>query len=340
MPFDHDAILNHVRELQRRVRDRILSLRGVADLHFTERHLPEDTIYRLDEAVEATVISYCEEWGAETPLVLIAEGLGAQSLVFPRTCRPEDALVRVLLDPIDGTRGLMYDKRPGWCLAGAAPNRGPQTRLSDIEVAVMTELPTNKMNQADVLWSVRGNGAHGVRHDLITGTTRPVPLAPSQATNLDHGFASVSSFFPGTKRLAAELVELLAERLTHSDHTSPLLFDDQYIATGGQLYELLVGHDRLIVDLRALFCQIENRPPGLCVHPYDLSAMLIAQEAGVVLTDSFGHPLDGPLDLRTSLDWCGYANPRLRERVEPIIQEFLRPRIVSIGTCEHRPSSR
>jgi fructose-1,6-bisphosphatase/inositol monophosphatase family enzyme len=324
MPFDHGAILDRLRELQRSVRDRILSLRGQANLHFTERHLPEDTIYRLDEEVEATVVAYCEEWGAETPLVLIAEGLGSESQAFPRTRRPEDALLRVLLDPIDGTRGLMYDKRPAWCLAGAALNRGPQTKLSDIEVAVMTELPTSKMNQADVLWSVRGQGASGLRQDLTTGCARPLPLVPSQATNLDHGFASVSSFFPGTKRLAAELVEFLSERLAQSERSPPLLFDDQYIATGGQLYELVVGHDRLIVDLRRLFSQMEERPLGLCVHPYDLSTMLIAQEAGVVLTDAFGRPLDGPVDLHTPLDWCGYANERLRELVEPVIQEFLR----------------
>jgi len=56
----------------------------------------------------------------------------------------------VLIDPIDGTRGIMYDKRAAWALAGVAPNRGPATRLSDIHLAVMTELPTSKMGFADV----------------------------------------------------------------------------------------------------------------------------------------------------------------------------------------------
>ena len=70
------------------------------------------------------------------------------------------------MDPVDGTRGLMYDKRPAWSLAGAAPNKGDATRLSDIEVAVMTELPTSKMAHGDVLWAIKGRGAKGVRESL------------------------------------------------------------------------------------------------------------------------------------------------------------------------------
>ena len=45
----------------------------------------------------------------------------------------------VIVDTIDGTRGLMYDKRPAWCLAAAAPHGGS---LRDIVAAAMTELPT------------------------------------------------------------------------------------------------------------------------------------------------------------------------------------------------------
>jgi hypothetical protein len=217
----------------------------------------------------------------------------------------------------------MYDKRSAWSLGGAAPNRGPATRLSDIEVAVMTELPTSKMNQADVLWAERGRGAQGERVDLATGRVVPLRLQPSEAETLEHGFACVSSFFPGTKRLAAELTEHIAARLAADPHWQPLIFDDQYIATGGQLCELMVGHDRFIADLRASFFRLEGTPIGLCVHPYDLAAMLIAQEAGVLLTDGLGGPLDGPMDVHSPLDWCGYANARLRQQVEPLIQEFL-----------------
>ena len=52
--------------------------------------------------------------------------------------------MRIIIDPIDGTRGLMYDKRSAFFLAGAAPNRGDSTTLQDIEVAAMVELPTTR----------------------------------------------------------------------------------------------------------------------------------------------------------------------------------------------------
>src|SRR6188508_2033987 len=107
----------------------------------------------------------------------------------------------------------MYDKRPAWALAGVAPNRGPATRLRDIEAAVMTELPTSKMGQADVLWAVRGRGAAGERITLSSGEIAPLPLRPSTARDINHGFATVSNFFPGTKLLSSELMEQIVREL-------------------------------------------------------------------------------------------------------------------------------
>jgi hypothetical protein len=87
---------------------------------------------------------------------------------------------------------------------------------------------------------------------------------------------------------------------------------------------LIVGHDRFNADLRPLFYQMQGQPEGLCCHPYDCATMLIAEEAGAVITDGFGRPLDGPLDVTTGLHWAGYANAALRARIEPLILQFLR----------------
>jgi hypothetical protein len=54
--------------------------------------------------------------------------------------------------------------------------------------------------------------------------------------------------------------------------------------------------------------------------------MLIAEEAGVILTDGRGQPLDGPMDVTTGLAWAGFANPALRQRVEPLMIQFLERR--------------
>jgi hypothetical protein len=67
-----------------------------------------------------------------------------------------------------------------------------------------------------------------------------------------------------------------------------------------------------------------GRPFGACCHPYDLAASLIAEEAGVVVTDPTGKPLDFPLDLETNVGWLGYANGALRARIEPVLSRLLR----------------
>jgi hypothetical protein len=66
-----------------------------------------------------------------------------------------------------------------------------------------------------------------------------------------------------------------------------------------------------------------NQPEGLCCHPYDCATMLIAEQAGVLLTDAAGAPLDGPLDVTTGLNWVGYANATLRSRIEPVLRECI-----------------
>jgi fructose-1,6-bisphosphatase/inositol monophosphatase family enzyme len=320
------SIVEHLRELQRQIRQKIITGRGEPNLDRVSHTTAADTIYQLDLLIEPVVEAYCEIWGRETPLVLIAEGIEPESgRVFPHGTRQEDAPLRIILDPVDGTRGLMYDKRPAWALAGAAPNKGSATKLSDIEIAVMTELPTSKMGWSDVLWAIKGQGAHAERDNLQAGESAPLPIRPSQAQSISHGFSMISSFFPGTKILAAELMERIAHQLLGpADVTKAMIFEDQYISTGGQFYELIMGHDRFNADLRPLFYRCLNKQEGLCCHPYDCATLLIAQEAGLQITNGQGQPLDGPLDTTTGISWSGYANAALRAQIEPIIENFLR----------------
>ena len=331
LPIDPADAVRRLKEFQRRVRDALVQSRAHAGLHEVSRDSAADTIYRLDTVVEPMLEAFCREWAETTPLVLVAEGVEEDEVegvkVFPEGARERDALVRLVVDPIDGTRGLMYDKRSAWALAGVAPNNGPRTRLRDVEVAVMSELPTGKMGFADVLWAVKGGGALGERVDLRTGRASPLTLRPSSARTIAHGFASVANFFPGTKVLSSELMEHLVRQLVgEADVSRALVFDDQYISTGGQFYELIVGHDRFNADLRPMLYAMQGQPPGLCCHPYDCATWLVAEEAGVILTDGMGGSLDGPLDVTTGLSWAGYANATLRETIEPVLTGFLNGR--------------
>ena len=120
-------------------------------------------------------------------------------------------------------------------------------------------------------------------------------------------------------------MEHLVSRLVGpADVTRATVFDDQYISTGGQWYELIVGHDRFSADLRPLFYRAQKMPQGMCCHPYDCAALLIAEEAGVIISDGSGHRLDAPLDTTSGVSWAGYANQALRDRIEPVLLEFLR----------------
>jgi hypothetical protein len=50
---------------------------------------------------------------------------------------------------------------------------------------------------------------------------------------------------------------------------------------------------------------------------------LIAEEAGVLLTDPWGKPLDVPLNVSEDVAWVGYANAAIRASVEPALQAAL-----------------
>jgi hypothetical protein len=207
------------------------------------------------------------------------------------------------------------------------------------------ELPTSRARLADTLWAVRGGGLSAETLDLASGVRRPARCAPSRAATLAHGFATISKFFPGTKELAVWLEErLFAEVVGEHAGGAPLVFDDEYISSGGQLRELVVGHDRFIADLRPALAAVAERRAGgpaggvkrLCARPYDLCTALIAEEASVIVTDEWGRPLQAPLDTQSDVAWAGYANAALRSQIEPVLQRLLRE--LGVRGPEHGPS--
>jgi len=288
-----------------------------------------DTIYAIDRSIEHVLLEECKRWAAEEhPIVLVAEGLGdSGEMVLPNGASAGDAPLRLIVDPLDGTRALMYDKRSAWILAGAAPNRGPETCLADVVVAVQTELPTTKQYLADTLWAVRGHGAQAERHNILTGEVQPFSISPSRASDLSHGFASLTKFFPGRKAITSEIEDALIREVNGPEAAGKVrVFDDQYVSTGGQLYELMVGHDRFNGDLRPALMAAVHLPgdaPGMAAHPYDICTELIARECGVVVTDLHGLPLSDVLSVYGDVAWLGYANASLRALLEPVMRRLL-----------------
>jgi hypothetical protein len=333
---DADRLLARIRGIHEAIRDRVVAsceTRPGDELAAVVGDEAGDTLFAIDRVSEEVLLAEFEALARDWPLLLVAEGLGRDGRrVLPEGTPPDDVEIVVLVDPIDGTRGLMYQKRSAWVLTGVAAFRPPGARraatLADIELAVQTEIPLVKQHLCDVLWAVASGGAHAERFNRLTGERRPLPLGPSRAQTIDQGYGGLSRFFPGARAELAAIDDAVVRRvLGPSQQGRARAFEDQYISSGGQLYELMVGHDRWIADLRPLVepvLRARGEALGLCAHPYDLSTELIAREAGVIVTDGAGGRLSAPLDVFSELAWIGYANEAIRAQVEPALREALR----------------
>ena len=261
-----------------------------------------DTLYGIDRVADDALLAWFEQhWPG---VRVVSEGLDEPVDVG------DAPSWTVIVDPIDGTRGLMYDKRSAWCLAAAAPIGGS---LAGIVAAAMTELPTVKQGAADQLSASRSGGVTAERLDFTCGSRERLTVCPSSATDLEHGFSGFAKFFlPGKPELASLEAELF-RRLGCRQ-----VFDDEYLSTGGQIHELMTGRDRFVADVRPLV-----HSDALACHPYDVCTALLLEEAGGVVTDPWGGPLDAPMDTVTPVAWVGYANPALAAWIGPVLAEVV-----------------
>ena len=329
----HSLIQHMLVEAGRAVRKKVQqSLATSSEEHLSTVYLDtqEDTIYTIDRHAEEVLVPILTTYAADVGgMVLLAEGIGGeQGITLPLGMEPTQASIRVIMDPIDGTRNIMYNKRSAFFLAGAAPNHGEQTRLSDIEVAVMVELPTSKQYLADVLWGYKDGGSFAVTENVLDGSTITKPIRPSKAQTIIGGFAQFARFFPPGREILSAIEDEIIQTIVPSNPSGKaIVFEDQYICSGGQLYEMLMGHDRFIADVRALlydWLRKQGKEIGHVCHPYDVCAHLIGNEAGLIITDAFGNPLDAPMDLNGEINWIGYANTSIETQMKPLLMAMLK----------------
>ncbi len=324
---DTDFLLENIIELHELIRREVTrACREQSTERLSAVHSDDegDTIYEIDRVSDDLLIDFVtEKFAASSPIVLIAEGIMGGKVVLPEGASESDAPLRMIIDPIDGTRGLMHQKRSAWVLTGVAENKGDDTTLDDIFLAVQTEVPLVKQYLCDQLWAIRGNGMKARRYDMLKEEYLDIELKPSRAESLLHGYAYISRFFPGARDVLAAIdEEIIHEVLGPPPLGKALCFEDQYVCSGGQLYELMSGHDRFIADLRPLMNkELKQRgmPDALCCHPYDLCTALIALEAGVIVTDPFGKPFDAPFNVEADVAWAGYASRKIFDLVKPAL---------------------
>jgi len=316
--------------LQDHIRDTLVAARAKSGASFARiaAVTAADTIYEVDKITEDAIFEWFDaHWPKKWPVQLVMEGIEDDEVVtFPRGLRVDQTVFKCIMDPIDGTRNIMYDKRSAWALAALAPQRGAKTGIGDIVVAAQTELSTSKMWRSDQISAVRGKGIVARAFDLRERRWSKLTPRPSRATDFEHGFASIARFFPEGKGLLGTIEESLWRELGILGKSGgQLVFDDQYICSGGQFYELLIGHDRMLGDLRPLvYAKLGLGSASLACHPYDVCTALILEEAGVVVETPDGRPLRAPLDTTTSIAWMGYANATLAKKVRPVLKRLLK----------------
>lgn len=329
--FDLPEMLAALRLIHFRMREKVVAAcesQSTTQLSSGAEVGAGDFIYAIDRVSEHELVELIDrEIAAFVPIVLIGEGIADGKIVLPRGTSEDNSRFRIIFDPIDGTRGLMYQKRSAWILTGVAPNRGSQTSLADIELAIQTEIPLVKQHLCDEAWAIKGQGVGARRFNRLTGDYSALTLRPSMATDFSHGYATVCRFFPGARDVLARLDDdLCRELLGGQTLGGAVVFEDQYACTGGQVYGLASGQDRFVTDLRPLVQSIlvkRGLPGSHCCHPYDLCTKLIAEEAGVAVTGPNGEPIVAPLDVHSNVAWVGYSNAKLRSRVEPILQNLI-----------------
>ncbi len=290
-------------------------------------YIEADTLFKVDEITESLIVEWLQKnWPLDYPVELIIEGTH-NGITFPLDTPQDSVLWKLIIDPIDGTRGLMHDKRSAWMLAALAPRTLPITTLSHITHAAMAEIPTTKQTLVDTYSAARINSSiitKAYRSDLNSQkkySLHPIPYPHSEIQ--PHTFASFVKFFPAGRSLTSQIEEALWARLLPNSPHPTTIFDDQYISTGGQLAEIIQGHDAFIADIRPLIHNHLGIPETLSTHPYDLCTLLIAQGYGCIIETPDGRSIEAPLDTTTPVAWVAYSNAELANAIRPVLINVL-----------------
>lgn len=287
-----------------------------------------DVTYMIDFHAEEIIDSFFKQNPLDGGMVVICEGMSTRT--YPTSLSSEEARYRVLIDPLDGTREIMYDKRSCWILTGIAQNKGNLTTLDDLFLSIQTEVPPSFQDKSAVITATKGNGATLAYWDINKRIpiTKNQSLCTSNAKDLKHGFSVFVNFFPGMKEYISRLEEsVLTAHLGKPNRDSALTFSDEYISTAGQIFLLATGRYRIVADLRACIGKMLasiDQEVTLCCHPYDLSSYLILTESGGFITDDEGNSLNYPLNTSTNCSWIGYANKNLMSTLMPVINTSIR----------------
>jgi myo-inositol-1(or 4)-monophosphatase len=268
------GLVELVRDLSLALRESVMPMLGS---HAGRAHQGDadasggDVTFAIDARAEDTLEAFLAERAPD--VAFYSEDRG---LVLPSG---EGATTVLVVDPIDGTRPAMAGLESCCVSVAAAPLRDG-VRMGDVSVACVVEIPAGVVFLAE-----RGRGVL---------ESPPVRLSANE--RLERMFWTYG--FRG--RPARALTEVLAELIDGSSvgggtfDLGSATFDVTRVLTG-QLDAYVEPGPLLVEEVPGMRAEFERVGGGAVLNnsPYDLAAaVLCAEEAGAVVTDARGRPLD------------------------------------------------
>jgi myo-inositol-1(or 4)-monophosphatase len=264
---------------------------------------------RLGDGAGGDVTFAVDALAEKTLAELIAER--APRLAFYSEDRglvaPDGAAEVLVVDPIDGTRPAMAGLESACVSVALAPLGDGEPTMADVSAGCVAEIKSGEW-----FFAKRGRGVHA---------TRPVVL--SRCVELGSMFWGYG--FRG--RPARATVEVLGELIDASSvgggtfELGSQAFAMTRIVTG-QLDAAVEVGSRLIDEVDGMRAEFERVGGGRILNnsPYDLAApWLCLREAGGVITDGWGAPLDRRLLLGSGHEYqmssISASNPTLHAKL-------------------------
>jgi myo-inositol-1(or 4)-monophosphatase len=265
--IDHGLVL----ELAQRLRERVLPELG----SHTGRAAAGDgaggdVTFAVDELAERELEEFVAECVPSVAFYSEDKGL----------VTPGDATKVLIVDPIDGTRPAMAGLESACVSVALAPLCDGEPTMADVEAGCVVEIKSG-----DWYLAIRGEGVRSSRR-----------VALSDADDLGHMFWAYG--FRG--RPVRPTVEVLGDLIDASSvgggtfELGSQSFAMTRIVTG-QLDAVVEVGSRLVDEVPGLRAEFERLGGGQILNnsPYDLAAAwLCLREAGGVVTDGWGEPLD------------------------------------------------
>jgi myo-inositol-1(or 4)-monophosphatase len=265
-----------------------------------------DITFAVDEVAESALVEFLAERAPRIAYYSEDRGLVASD-------DPTEVLV---VDPIDGTRPAMAGLESACVAVALAEMRDGEPTMADVSTGCVIEIKSGE-------WFLAARGA-GVE------SSRPVSLS----RNLDPRRMFWSYGFRG--RPVRQTVEVLAELIDGSSvrggtfELGSQSFSMTRVVTG-QLDAVIEVGSRLIDDVPGMREEFERVGDGEVLNnsPYDLAAAwLCLREAGGVISDGWGRPLDGHLLLGSGHEFqmssISAASPALHRALVEAIDEGVR----------------